>query len=63
MVETASWLLMVRGSVTELVACVGLVESVTVRVTEAVPLAVGVPLMTPAGLMESPAGKPDAVNV
>lgn len=41
----------------------GLVESVTVTATVKVPVAVGVPVIWPLGLMESPVGKPVAVKV
>src|SRR5260370_39438702 len=42
---------------------VGLVESVTVMAAVLVPPALGVPVITPAVLIESPAGKPVAVKV
>ena len=43
------------------VRCVGFVESVTVTATVLVPVAVGVPPMTPlAASMLNPAGKPEA---
>ena len=42
------------------VLCCGLAESFTVIATVAVPEAVGVPLMTPAVLIDNPLGKPVA---
>jgi hypothetical protein len=41
----------------------GVDESVTVIVALLVPAAVGVPEITPAALIESPAGRPVAVKV
>jgi len=50
-----------RLMVVEAVFAVGLVESFTVKATDAVPLEVGVPEMAPVEpLMERPLGKPDA---
>ena len=48
---------MVMDSALSFVACVGVAESVTLAVKLAVPLAVGVPLMTPPELKKSPAGR------
>jgi len=44
-------------------AAVAFAESVTVRVTEKLPAAVGVPDMTPAELIERPLGRPEADQV
>ena len=43
--------------------CVGLVESVTVICTVLDPTALGVPVMAPAALIESPAGRPVALKL
>jgi len=54
----------VNESVLDAVACVPLVESVTVTVTELVPAAVGVPEITPVPLpIVSPEGSPLADHV
>jgi hypothetical protein len=50
-------------SVVLAVRWVGFVESVTVITPELVPARLGVPLITPPALIESPAGKPVAVKV
>jgi hypothetical protein len=50
-------------SVAGAVSFVGEVESVTVNVTEVGPAAVGVPVIWPALLSESPAGSAVEVNV
>jgi hypothetical protein len=52
------------GRLTVVVRWVGFVESVTVITAVLVPAApLGVPVITPAELIESPAGKPVAVKV
>jgi len=43
--------------------CAGLLESVTVTDAVNVPAAVGVPVIWPLGLMDSPAGRPVAVKL
>jgi hypothetical protein len=45
------------------VRCVGEVESVTVKVTEVVPAAEGVPVIWPPALMDRPAGRAVEENV
>jgi hypothetical protein len=56
--------LMVMDRFAVAVAWLGLVESVKVMTTGMLaPAAVGVPLITPAVLIASPAGKPVAVKV
>ena len=45
------------------VTCVGLVESVTVIWAVLLPAALGVPVIAPAALIDSPAGNPVALNV
>ena len=54
---------MVIGRFSVAVRCVGLVESVAVMTAVKEPAAVGVPVMEPPALMESPAGRPVAVKV
>ncbi len=45
------------------VVSLGFVESVTVMTALLVPAVVGVPVIVPVGLIESPAGRPVAVKV
>lgn len=51
------------GLMTRLSVAVADVPAFAVRATEKVPDAVGVPLIAPAELIESPAGRPVAVHV
>jgi hypothetical protein len=51
------------GLMTRLSVAVADVPAVAVRATEKVPDAVGVPVIAPAELIESPAGRPVAVHV
>ena len=54
--------LMVIDRLAVFVKCVPVVESVTVMAAVVVPAVVGLPVIAPPVLMESPAGKPVAVN-
>ena len=62
-VVIASGVTIVMDRLAVAVRWVGLVESVTVIAAVLVPAALGVPVITPVALIESPAGKPVAVNV
>ena len=57
-----SWALIVRVKLCDLVRA-GVELSVTVAATLKVPLAVGVPVIAPLLLIDSPAGRPVAVKV